>query len=315
MLRIFFTTEDLVCTTVAPTSDPLWDVLLASRRLAERDQSPVFAKWSYAVRRAIDHRDPALRLLHVLRPCPDFLLPAESARGLEAGLAAVRATPRHRVRAELACLAPLPGWVEPLARGDDAALGAVADMLRRLHSVLVEPFADVIRESVNADRARRARDLVDDGVHGLLAGLGGGAHWRPPVLEVDHPVDREVRLGGRGLRLVPSYFARHRPGALTDPSLPPVLVHPIDDTDRWAGSVPKSLDALLGPTRSAVLECARTGVGTVELARRVGTSPASVSRHTCVLRDAGLLRTTRYGKRAVHSLTELGESLLEGAVR
>lgn len=310
MLRIIFTTDDLVRTTVAPTADPLWDVVLSGCRLRDRDHPPAFSRWTLAVRGRLDQRDPAVRLLHLLTPPPDLLTPPESEAGLEEGLAALHKTPAHRVRTELKRLGPLPEWVAPLALGEPRALAVLADMMRHLYSVLVEPYADVIRESLDADRARRARDLVDGGVHGLLAGLGPHASWNPPVLEVDHPATRELHLCGRGLRLVPSYFCRHRPSTLADPTLSPVLVYPIDETDRWTGTVPGSLDALLGHTRSAVLKCARTGAGTAELARRIGTSPASVSRHTGVLRAAGLLKTTRQGARTVHSLTALGALLL-----
>lgn len=312
VLRVIFTTEDLVRTTVAPAADPMWEVVLGGCRLRDRDHPAAFHEWALEVRQRLDSRSPAMRVLNLLSPAPDLLTPPEAAAGLEAGLAALRATPQRRVRLELTRYGPLPEWVAPLAAGDRRALAVLADMMRHLHSRLVAPYSEVIRESVNADRARRARDLVDGGVHGLLANLGPYARWQPPVLEVDHPADRELPLRGRGLRLVPSYFGRHRPSTLDDPEAPPVLVYPLEDADRWRGAKSRSLDALLGPTRSAVLECARTGAGTTELARRVGTSPASVSRHTGVLRAAGLLRTSRYGTQTVHSLTVLGESLLAG---
>jgi DNA-binding transcriptional ArsR family regulator len=312
LLCIHFTTDDLVRTTVAPTVDPLWEVVLAGYRLRDRVHPPVFHRWVNAVRARLDCRDPAPRLLHVLAPVSDLLTPPESVNGLEAGLEALRATPPHRLAAELERLKPLPAWVDALL-GGPCGQAVLADVLRHLHSVLVEPHAEVVQESVNADRARRARDLVDAGVHGLLAGLRPHARWDGSVLEVDSPHDRDLHLRGRGLRLVPSYFGS-LPGTHADPDLPPVLVYPISDADRWTGAAPGGLDELLGSTRRAVLQCARTGAGTTELARRVGTSPASVSRHTGVLRGAGLLRTTRHGMRTVHSLTTLGEALVAGRV-
>jgi hypothetical protein len=38
------------------------------------------------------------------------------------------------------------------------------------------------------------------------ATLGPGISWDPPVLTVRTPAGGDVRLGGRGLRLVPSVF-------------------------------------------------------------------------------------------------------------
>lgn len=292
MLRIHFTSEDLLRTTVSPRN-PLWDVVLGFHR------------------HRLDRRHPAVAVLLALSPAPDLLTPDEGTAGLDEGLQALQRTPPARIRAELARLGPLPSWTAPLARGEQQAVDRLAAMLRFLHNALVAPHASAIGESVTADRARRARDLVDGGVHGLLANLGPYACWDQPVLSVEHPESRDLHLNGRGLRLVPSFFCR-RPRTLTDPDLPPVLVHPISTADRWVGAAPGGLNALLGPTRSAVLLSARSSASTTELARRVGTSPASVSRHTGVLRAAGLLRTARQGARTVHSLTRLGESLVGG---
>jgi DNA-binding transcriptional ArsR family regulator len=40
-------------------------------------------------------------------------------------------------------------------------------------------------------------------------------------------------------------------------------------------------------------------------------SPASISQHTAVLRDAGLIRSSRLGKSVVHTMTPLGVALLD----
>ncbi|GAA2686079.1 winged helix-turn-helix domain-containing protein [Actinosynnema pretiosum subsp. pretiosum] len=307
-MRIVFTTDDLVGTVVASGSEPLWDVVLACRRLHDRDRPAAFRRWAAETRARLRPGDRDLAVLRALTPAPDLLTPPEQAHGLEAALDAVRATPPRRAGAELARLR-LP---EPVTRGGTGVLGELAECLRRLHGKLVEPHAGVVAESAAADRARRARDLVDGGVHALLSGLGPHVRWRPPVLEVAHRAEREVRLAGRGLRLVPSYFCR-TPATLADPDLPPVLVHPLDEGDRWSGGAAPGLDALLGPTRCAVLECARAGASTTELARRVGTSAASASRHTAVLREAGLLRTSRQRGQSLHTATALGRSLLAAA--
>jgi len=316
VLHIHFTDEDLARTVVAPTADPLWELVLSRFRLSEHN--PAFQPWSRAVRGRIGRHGPAVRALQVLTPegpyFPDQLTPPEGADGLEAGLAAIRATPAERVAAEFACMGRLPKWAAPLARGDAATVEVLVKALRALHGILVAPFFEVIQESVDADRARRARDLLNGGVHGLLSGFTPFARWEPPVLEIDYPVSRDLHLAGRGIRLVPSYFCHGRAISLADSKLPPVLVYPISDTDRWTGVAADGLEALLGATRSAVLTGARAGAGTTELARRVGTSAASVSRHTAVLRAAGLLRTARHGTRTEHSLTPLGESLIAGRI-
>ncbi|MYT03316.1 MULTISPECIES: helix-turn-helix domain-containing protein, partial [Streptomyces] len=47
-----------------------------------------------------------------------------------------------------------------------------------------------------------------------------------------------------------------------------------------------------------------------ETARRLGISPASVSEHTTVLRDAGLIQSLRVRNTMRHTLTPLGAELL-----
>ena len=70
---------------------------------------------------------------------------------------------------------------------------------------------------------------------------------------------------------------------------------------------------LLGRTRAAVLRltsCERT---TTELSAELGVSAPTVSGHTKTLREAGLIVTARAGKAVLHSLTPLGNRLLESA--
>lgn len=123
-----------------------------------------------------------------------------------------------------------------------------------------------------------------------------------------------LHLGGRGLRLVPSYFCQGTPMSLADPDLPPVLIYPIDQDLHWSHTgttEPRALDALLGRTRAAVLREIDIGATTTHLARRLRISPASASRHTTVLRDAGLVTTHRHGPAVLHTITWLGRRLLD----
>ncbi|GGP88185.1 ArsR/SmtB family transcription factor [Saccharothrix coeruleofusca] len=315
MLRIHFTAADLARTTLAAETHPLWEVVLSSFRLRDRDRPRAFRQWARTLRPEVRS---AARLLEALTPAgpyfPDFLTPAEGARGLEAGLDAILRTPKPRLTEELRllhALSPLPDRLAPLTRGDTGALAELVRTLRAYHAAAIAPHEDVIRASVNADRVRRAHDLLDGGVDGLLDGLRPLARWHPPLLEVDYAVDRDLRLDGRGLVLVPSYFCRGRPVAPADPTLAPVLVYPIDPTHRWSAAPrPDALAALLGPTRAATLQAIGGGANTTELAQRVGTSPASTSRHTQVLREAGLISSTRHGSAVLHALTPLGAALL-----
>lgn len=68
--------------------------------------------------------------------------------------------------------------------------------------------------------------------------------------------------------------------------------------------------ALLGRTRAAVLRSVRTGCNTTELSRRAGVSLSTASEHAGVLRDAGLVVSSRKRNEMVHHLTPLGAALL-----
>ncbi|MGW6442715.1 ArsR/SmtB family transcription factor [Lentzea sp. NPDC055074] len=323
LLRIHFTMRDMGRTRLADEGDPLWEVMHSGFRLNYRDRDPAFVPWkrSLLANGSADVR-AGTALLAVLAPegpyFPDFLTPPEASRGLEEGLEAMLSTPRGRLRAELSRLAehsPVPSRFQALAEGKPAVLRGVASVLRAFHSAVVSPHDGAIRSAVAADRARRSRVLAEQGVEGLLATLPW-ARWVPPVLEVEYGVDRDLHLDGRGLLLVPSFFCQRRPLSLADPAMPPALIYPIDNALRWqslAANRAGGLEALMGPTRAAALAAVgeRAGATTTQLAKRLSTSPASASRHTAVLRAAGLITTHRDGPAMLHTLTPLGIALLE----
>ncbi|MFI0151000.1 ArsR/SmtB family transcription factor [Streptomyces lydicus] len=264
------------------------------------------------------------RLLAPLVPTrgyfPDFLTPAEGLLGMEDALAALRETPAVRLHDELSRLStatrPLPSWIRAMAEGDSRGLGRLAGVLQRYYEVAVAPYWSRVQGRIEADRAARGRALLDGGADRLLASLPPMMRWRPPVLEADYPVDRELHLNGRGLLLLPSYFCRRTPVTFHNPDLTPVLVYPVEHpAPRLTPHVPqeRSLGRLVGQTRSAILQGIGVGCTTSELARRADVSVASASQHATVLRDAGLLNTLRQGNAVLHTLTPLGAALLRGA--
>ncbi|MFD4635959.1 ArsR/SmtB family transcription factor [Lentzea sp. NPDC058436] len=323
LLRIHFTMRDMGRTRLADEGDPLWEVMHSGFRLNYHDEDPTFGQWK---RSLLASGTPEVRagaaLLAVLAPrgpyFPDFLTPPEASRGLEEGLEAMRSTPRGRLRAELSRLAensPVPPRFQALAEGKPTVLRGMAAVLRAFHSAVISPHDGAVRSAVAADRARRSRVLAEQGVEGLLATLPS-ARWTSPVLEIEYGVDRDLHLDGRGLLLVPSFFCKRLPLSLADPAMPPALIYPIDNALRWeslAAHRPGGLEALMGPTRAAVLQAVgeRAGVTTTQLAKRLSASPASASRHTAVLRAAGLITTHRDGPAMLHTLTPLGIALLE----
>ncbi|UUV30840.1 helix-turn-helix domain-containing protein [Amycolatopsis roodepoortensis] len=315
MLRIHFTDRDLARVRVAAAPDPLWETVLAMQKLT-LDGIPAFARWRRRVREGLRERDTrtAVRFLQTIAPparyFPDFLTPDESEGGLKAGLAALRGTPADRLGREVGLMAQhrrLPSWTHGLAAG--TALDQVAEALRIAHDTLVAPQWTTVRTQVDTDRAVRSRLAGESGALGLLESLRPAFRWEAPVLTVRYPIDRDLHLRGRGIRLVPSYFCWDTPVALADDGLPPVLVFPVSHEHEPA-PLPKHLATLLGRTRAAVLYAVAGCPTSGELADRLGISAAAVSRHTTVLRDAGLITSRRHGAVVLHNLTPVGAALL-----
>ncbi|WP_031082694.1 ArsR/SmtB family transcription factor [Streptomyces sp. NRRL WC-3549] len=329
MLRIHMSGEDLSRVRMAARPDAMWETILSFHRLRDRRGSSVFGKWRAESRARLNGE---ARLLSALVPprgyFPDFLTPSREGAepfGLDAGMEALRDTPADRLRGELALLArsaprsrqpggrPPTALLDALAEGRAEPLGRLIGALRGYHRAAVEPYWAHIRASVEADRAVRGRALLDGGAEELLATLPSMIRWRRPVLEADYPVDRDLRLDGRGLLLQPSFFCRGAPVVYRDPDLPPVLVYPVTHPAAPASAEPGPwLGRLVGHTRSAVLQAVGNGCTTSELALRTGVSLASASQHACVLREAGLLLSLRHGGSVLHTLTPLGASLLRG---
>ncbi|MFF3753180.1 DUF5937 family protein [Streptomyces sp. NPDC002018] len=320
-----FTAQDLARVRVAGGPDVMWEIVLSAAQLAGTTGQAVFGPWRVHARTGL-RRLPAShrRLIRYLAPpvgdFPDFLTPPQAAQGLPAGIDAVLSLRPQRIRRDLAVLPDAPHWARSLADADPTALGELADALHGYHRAVLTPVWQRLHSAVDAERAVRARALLNHGVDGLLNSLRPTLRWSPPVLEADYPVDRDLHLAGRGLLLVPSVFCWRTPVTFVDPGLPPVLVYPVNLEPGWvtdpaapagrASGNEDPLARLLGASRAAVLRLVEDGCTTGELARRTGLSQPSASQHTAVLREANLITTVRRGNEVMHTLTPLGTAFL-----
>ncbi|GAB2677446.1 ArsR/SmtB family transcription factor [Kribbella swartbergensis] len=322
--RIHFGCADLARTTIAREPDPLWEVLLGMHMLQTDDEPAVFGAWRQRSRARLTALE---RELLVLAPpvgySPDFLTPAEAVDGLEAGLAAVAATPPTRLESELRRLSDevrLPRWTRRLAAGDPAVLKKVCHGLRHFHRTKIAPQLPSMATTIARDVKLHSEAVTTGGFETLAATLHPAMQWRPPMLYVDmQHIDRDLELRGRGLRLVPSFFCWRHPIMPADSDLPPVLVYPVNHDPGWSEPAEHHPDPdravadLLGRTRAAVLRTISAGAcSTSELAARAGISLASASEHARVLQRTGLVTTHRVGPAVRHTISPIGSHLLTG---
>ncbi|MEU9146612.1 helix-turn-helix domain-containing protein [Streptomyces sp. NPDC048349] len=341
MLRIHFTGVDLARVRMAGRPDALWETILSFHRLRDRRDARLFGEWRTETRSRLNGETRTLGMLIPGRGYfPDFLTPVEGQYGWDVAIDALRGIRPERMRRELALLGAGPGSGTSTSAGAGASMaprlrelmdGGTKHLprllaeLRAYHRAAVEPYWTHIQAQIEAERAARGRALLDGGADELLASLPPMLRWRAPVLECDYPVDRDVRLRGRGLLLQPSFFCRRTAVTLHDPELPPVLVYPAAShlasaptggeaarTVHIEEQRQRTLGKLVGHTRSVVLRAIGDGATTSELARRAGVSLASASQHACVMREAGLVTTLRHGNAVLHTVTPLGAALLKG---
>ncbi|MET8140962.1 helix-turn-helix domain-containing protein [Sphaerisporangium sp. NPDC005288] len=313
MMRLHFTAADLRLITFAPAPNALLESALSVRRPSCATWSrPEVREWRRSVGDgSIDRAGVLADMVPEQSFMPDLLLQPE-ADDLAAAVELAKNTPTEQVMADLSQLPPAVGgsWRRELAEGDTVAWRTLTGDLYDYFSSSLAPLWPRIRDTAAADRALRAETLLRGGTDALLATLSVRCRWEPPVLHVQVAGEYDVQLGGNGLLLVPSYFASgpmmmYRPGRAT------VLVYPMHAGGRPAAAA-DALGPLLGRTRAAVLAALRHPATTSALADRLAISRASASEHATVLRDAGLLSTTRMGSAVLHTLTPLGAALLTG---
>ena len=325
-LRMVFDQQDLQRVRFADAADPMWELVLSVQMAQARRVPASFLAWRQDLGVRLGGAGASSHSVALLRSLvppsgdfPDFLTPPQLVTDLDAGCEAVCCTSSARLSTDLASVfsnGPAPSWVRSLACGDREQIREVVGAIRHGHHMLVAPQWSRVCEAVAFDRAKRARLLVKLGVGQMLAALPGTLCWDGRILHTRYPEDRTVHLGGRGLTLLPSYFCWGNPITWIDPQLPPVLVYqaqrPDSQIETHRQAPPRRLIALLGHTRARCLRLLLMPHTTSELAHHIGTSVGTASKQAAVLREAGLITSTRHGGAVLHRATALGAALLTG---
>ncbi|GAA0320031.1 DUF5937 family protein [Streptomyces polychromogenes] len=204
---------------------------------------------------------------------------------------------------------PLAGIEEELAAVGPGAGAAVLPWWR----TAVRPHWPRVRALLEADIAYRTRQLAEDGIGEVLAGLHRTLAWTGNRLVSAGLPPGELDLRGGGVTLVPSAFTgRCRLVAGRGP-VPPCVIYParaVGTLWECAGGPGDGLARLLGRSRAGLLAAVTAPATTTQLAARTGLSAAAVSQHLAVLRDAGLVTGHRYGREVHYVAVDLGRALL-----
>jgi DNA-binding transcriptional ArsR family regulator len=331
LLRLVFTPEDLARVRVTQQVDPMWEIVLSLHQLGVRQHpcdSP-YRNWAALIRSmARDQVAPAAAALYELVPpqryFPDFVTPVPPSTSLEQGIDAVLHVPRSRLSYEMAranTKTSESAWLAGIAAGEPRPLGRLASALRTYHRLALEPFHDQIVTQLDCHRHSITQRLATGGVHAMLDNLAPSVSWKSPVLSAPYPADLTIELAGRGLTLVPSFFCQGAPVSVVNRELDPILVYPIDPPLHWMQPADRStgmdrhLATLIGLSRATLLGALTVPLTTSQLAARAGLPLSSTSEHTKILRNCGLVASTRQGRHVMHSLTPLGRQILAGGHR
>jgi DNA-binding transcriptional ArsR family regulator len=273
-----------------------------------------------------DKIDPEqLELLNALMPpkvyTPDFASPPPHSplAQLEDELEEVLATPPDQVRREIRYAyreRSIPQILEPLLDDPSSALPRLVEAIRGYWDVALEPYWDRLRALLEGDVLYRARQMADGGARLLFSDLHPELTFDDEILRVKKPWSDEIALDGRGLLLVPSAFIWPALSWITASPWQPTVVYPARGVgalwDPGASAAPDGLAELMGTRRAAVLAALDAPRSTTELARRLELSPASVSQHLAVLRDAGLVQASRVRRVVLYARTPRGQALVAG---
>ena len=100
---------------------------------------------------------------------------------------------------------------------------------------------------------------------------------------------------------------------MLDPPWLPTVIYPARGIARlWQNPQvpPRALSRLIGPTRAVILEALVEPASTTGLAARCQLPLSTVSEHLAVLREAGMVTTTRTGRHLPHRRPPLGRELV-----
>jgi DNA-binding transcriptional ArsR family regulator len=301
---------------------PVWETVSAIRSFVDQRSRAYHEPWHRLVKGRIKQLDlvPLLATQPLHGFVPDFLAPPPRVAWprLRDQLSEIRATPTEQVAHELElCRQSVDGQErEVLDRMLTDPAGARELLAARMHSAwneLVAPFWLRVRMLLAREIEERSRTLAHHGLRQVVDELHPRIRWTTDGVSIEDLHETTVRVGNRGLVLMPSAYLWPNVASIVDPPWQPTIAYPARGIEElWESPPPPSeaLARILGRTRALVLSSLDRPLSTTALAALIELSPAGVSRHLLALRDAGLIAATRRGHEVRYARTPLGTALV-----
>ena len=298
---------------------PIHEVVSLAQLMTEPRRHPLYHQWLRRRRHQLLGLDLAALTVYMADGAyrPDFLDPSplSSEPSFEEGLAALLATPAENVYAELvdATRGHRAQTRRRLLEDPDRARSEAAAAVRRLWKAAVEPDWPSMRQALRTEMLDRALQVNREGLRAVAPRLHRSTAYEADTITVETSVDIDADCSD-GLILIPSLFITDRVQCTTSDHWTPAIYYPASGRYLWAApATPRSLDRLLGPTRARILAALTTPLQTTVVARLVNVTTPTASEHLTVLRNAGLVDSSRTGRTATHELTDAGHALLHAA--
>ncbi|MFF1506256.1 ArsR/SmtB family transcription factor [Streptomyces sp. NPDC058326] len=314
-MRVRFTEGDYTRVRFAARPSPVPELHAALLMLGAPHEELLFGRWRGRLLRALPGAAAPLADLAPDGAAPAFLDVLGETR--EDGFSLIRSAPPALVRSGItrvyAGRRRVPAWVRGLYDGDADAWRTLERAQRAAYETVLAPVWPLVQDLHRAEFTRHALAVAEEGLGAALAAVAPGSRLREGVWSWPGRDGREIRLGGRGLVLLPTFHWRGGPLVQDLPDRPVVLTYPAGrglPPAPSCGAPDEALAGVLGRTRTELLRALTEPRTTTELARRTGVSNATASAHASALRAAGLITTTRTGRTVHHERTPLGALLI-----
>lgn len=319
MIEIELTHTDL--TKIRFDHSPLLELLMSLRALRDAPRNPMHRRWHDTTAIGLSSvRGDLPLLLAVSRRPPKFLLPAlGDSPSLEEELHAVAGTPPPVVRAQLRSSfrgQTVPTEAQSLLNQPESQLPQLTALLQRYWTAAIAPAWPRICDLRDADVAYRLRQLAAHGLARMVDGLHPDVVLNTTGLHIGsgRAAPPPIALHGDGLRLMPSAFSWPNVRVTREAKACVRLCYPMRDLGSMSlagrSDHPAALSAVLGTTRTTLLYLLKTPTTTTDLAGRLDISPAAVSQHLKILKQARLAESRRRGRHVFYQRTATATVLL-----